>query len=105
MGIFAPDGRPGLNLDPEAWRSNYAVKMKAPPGESPFPAQLRWRTLMRCRPLKEHLWAHIPSKSQQGGGRGGGGGRGRGGGPTHYELTQTAEQARALARLFLQHPA
>ena len=63
MGIFAPDGRPGLNLDPEAWRSNYAVKMKAPPGESPFPAQLRWRTLMRCRPLKEHLWAHIPSKS------------------------------------------
>ena len=60
MGIFRSGRAPRPQPRPGAWRSNYAVKMKAPPGESPFPAQLRWRTLMRCRPLKEHLWRTSP---------------------------------------------
>jgi len=95
-GIFILDGKKeeacGLNLVADAWIQNRNLLARAndnAPG-SPFPAQVRVKSLRKCAPIKEPAWTHIPSVKHR-----------KPGGPLHYELWLSKAQAHEIIKLFL----
>ena len=60
-GVFAADGKAGLNLEPAAFGG---FRRKGPEGSSPFPAQQRFRVHAERAPLPERVWAHIPNRKE-----------------------------------------
>ena len=89
-GVMIRDGPPGMNLEPEAW-AHYR-KAGAPAGQSPFPAQVRWKQFIKCKPVREAMWKDVPTIKSQGAPSGKGP-------PTQYDMWMNAEQAQRLAKI------
>ena len=89
-GVFRPNGAPGLNLEPDAWKSHKQQsrvnpKHRADSG-SPYPAQVRFEVIKNCEPLHQRVWGHIPTSKPTG--------------YNQFELSLDSDQATKLARLF-----
>ena len=87
QGVYVIDGKAGMNIDPDAFK-NYR-KPTTPKGESPFPAQIRFKLLRKCAPLKESLWTHIPTSLPPGRS-----------GTKNYKYELSREQAEAFFHAF-----
>lgn len=88
QGVYVCDGKAGMNIEPDAFK-NYR-KATTPKGESPFPAQIRFKLLRKCpTPLKESRWTHIPTALPPGRS-----------GTKNYEYALTPEQAERLFEVF-----
>ena len=91
-GIFVRDGPAALNIEPQAW-AHYR-KAGDPTDRSPFPAQVRWKELRKCRPIKEDLWRHVPTQKVA---------YKPGGKPAQYDMWMSGAQAQKLAELCIRH--
>jgi hypothetical protein len=90
--VFVRDGPAGMNIEPQAW-AQYR-KSGASRDESPFPAQVRWKELRSCRPIKEDLWRDVPTLTAP---------YKPGGKPAQYNLLMDGAQAQRLAHLCIRH--
>jgi len=80
FGVFEATAAPGLNLEPDAWRSaaqasnrldvlarnNASRRTGAESGGSPFPAQVRFQVVHEFKPLDERRYKHIVTYNRPG---------------------------------------